>query len=140
MASVCRAAIKEEETSGEMKVGQDGMGWGGARRARRGGAGQEREAACVQTNPLLRDSTQRVHVQRSPPAPPSPLPRLRQKQTPTRRQSQGVSSVEDETEFGAPGEVRRSANCPPGCHSGQREEKSDILQLRRQIPQTNQWA
>lgn len=36
MASVCRAAIKEEETSGEMKVGQDGTGWGGARR---GGAG-----------------------------------------------------------------------------------------------------
>lgn len=38
MASVCRAAIKEEETSGEMKVGQN---WGG------GVGGREREAACA---------------------------------------------------------------------------------------------
>lgn len=40
MASVCRAAIKEEETSGEMKVGQDRTGRGGEGRgeAMRGGA------------------------------------------------------------------------------------------------------
>lgn len=65
MASVCRAAIKEEETSGEMKVGQDWMGWEG-----REGAGRVREAARAPTNPLF--ARLHAHARSSLAAPPRP--------------------------------------------------------------------
>lgn len=111
MASVCRAAIKEEETSGEMKVGQDGMVWGGARRSGAGTWGSMRT-----NKPTF--AQLRAHATFHCPRPAQPLPYLWQNQTPIQRQWQDVSNIKNEKEFRVTGEVRRSANCPPGCRSG----------------------
>lgn len=124
MASVCRAAIKEEETSGEMKVGQN---WRG------GGATGTWSCLCLKpahkrTHLWHLAVHVRTHVHASPHPPPAPITKHQRGENEKRGRGRQEKCGAQQT-------------APPewGAASPSTGEKSGILQLQWQIPQPNQW-